>query len=73
MDENAAILTHCEECRVGLERRMIVHQQLVNEEMFEIEGVPALVCPQCGTVWIEQEAREVIELILTANRAGATQ
>lgn len=73
MDANEGILTHCEECRVGLERRTILHQQLVEGEMFEIEGVPALVCPRCEAVWIEEEAREVIEQILSANRAGGTQ
>ena len=41
--------------------------------MFEIEGVPALVCPRCEAVWIEEEAREVIEQILSANRPGGTQ
>ena len=70
---NEAILTHCEECRVGLERRNILHQQMVEGEMFEIDGVPALVCPRCGSTWIEEEAREVIEQILSANRPGGTQ
>ena len=70
MEENKGILTHCEECHVGLERRTIVHQQLVDGEMFEIEGVPALVCPRCEAAWIEEEARGVIEQILTANRGG---
>ena len=56
-----------------MERRTILHQQLVEGEMFEIEGVPALVCPRCEAVWIEEEAREVIEQILSANRAGGTQ
>ena len=58
---------------MGLERRTILHQQLVEGEMFEIEGVPALVCPRCEAVWIEEEAREVIEQILSAHRAGGTQ
>ncbi len=40
--------------------------------MFEIDGVPALVCPRCESVWIEEEARSVIEQILSANRAGGT-
>jgi len=46
---------------------------MVEGEMFEIDGVPALVCPQCGSTWIEEEAREVIEQILSANRPGGTQ
>ena len=70
---NEGILTHCEDCQVGLERRTILHQQMVEDEMFEIEGVPALVCPRCGSSWIEEEARAVIEQILSANRAGGTQ
>ena len=73
MDANSGILTHCEECHVGLERRVILHQQMVDGEMFEIENVPALVCPRCEATWIEQEAREVIEQILSANRAGGLQ
>jgi YgiT-type zinc finger domain-containing protein len=72
VDANEGILTHCEDCRVGLERQTILHQQMVDGEMFEIEGVPALVCPRCASVWIEQEARDVIEQILSANRAGGT-
>ncbi len=58
---------------MGLERRVILHQQMVDGEMFEIENVPALVCPRCEATWIEQEAREVIEQILSANRAGGLQ
>lgn len=73
MEANEGILTHCEECRVGLERRTILHQQMVDGEMFEIDGVPALVCPQCEATWIEEEARAVIEQILSANRAGGVQ
>jgi YgiT-type zinc finger domain-containing protein len=73
VDANEGILTHCEDCHVGLERRTILHQQMVDGEMFEIDGVPALVCPRCESVWIEEEAREVIEQILSANRAGSRQ
>ncbi len=73
MEANEGILTHCEECRVGLERRTILHQQMVDGEMFEIDGVPALVCPRCEASWIEEEARAVIEQILSANRSGGVQ
>ena len=58
---------------MGLERRTILHQQLVDGDMIEIEGVPALVCPRCEAAWIEAEAREVIEQILSMNRPGGTQ
>lgn len=42
----------------------ILYEVIVEEELFQIEDVPALVCRNCGEEWIEQEVRENIEAII---------
>lgn len=42
----------------------ILYEVIVEEELFQIEDVPALVCRNCGEEWIEQEVREDIEAII---------
>ncbi|WP_162179919.1 YgiT-type zinc finger protein [Bryobacter aggregatus] len=42
----------------------IVYEVIINEELIQIEDVPALVCRNCGEEWLEAEVRETIERIV---------
>lgn len=59
--------TVCDKCQVALEERAITHEVLLEQERFDIEGVPALECPQCGQRWITAEALETIDRIIQEN------
>lgn len=56
--------THCSNCGTALMEANILYEVIVEEELFQIEDVPALVCRNCGEEWIEQEVREDIEAII---------
>jgi YgiT-type zinc finger domain-containing protein len=36
----------------------------VGGELYEFESVPALVCSQCGEVWLEAEVGQLIDKII---------
>lgn len=65
--EQAQPPTICDSCQVTLVERAITHEVLRGGERFDIEGVPALECPQCGQRWISSAAMETIDLILKEN------
>ncbi len=56
--------TDCARCGGALERQTITHQQPWGDDLFEFENVPALVCRQCGEVWLEAEVGQLIEKII---------
>lgn len=58
------IPNHCDRCGGSLERQSITHQQPWGAEVYEFENVPALVCRQCGEVWLEAETAQLIESII---------
>jgi hypothetical protein len=49
----------------------ILYEIIVEEELFQIEEIPALVCRDCGEEWIEQEVRDNLEAIIKEERAGS--
>jgi YgiT-type zinc finger domain-containing protein len=55
-----------------LEKRIVVHQQNWGGELYEFENVPALVCRQCGEVWLEAEVGQLIEKIIQQQSAAQT-
>ena len=55
---------NCAHCRGSLERQTVTHQQPWGEELYEFENVPALVCRQCGEVWLEAEVGQLIDKII---------
>lgn len=61
--------THCTSCGTALMESPITYEVIVNEELFQIEDVPALVCRDCGEQWIDDEVRENLEK-LVAEGAG---
>lgn len=50
-----------------LVERAITHEVLLRQERFDIDGVPALECPQCGLRWISAETMETIDRIVKEN------
>jgi YgiT-type zinc finger domain-containing protein len=54
----------CARCGGSLERKTITHQQPWGDELYEFESVPALVCSQCGEVWLAAEVGQLIERII---------
>jgi HTH-type transcriptional regulator / antitoxin MqsA len=56
--------TTCPQCGGGFEARIITHQQPWGEELYEFENVPALVCAQCGEVWLGAEVAQLIESVI---------
>lgn len=56
--------THCSKCGTALMEANILYEVIVQEELFQIEDVPALVCRNCGEEWVEAEVRENIEAII---------
>lgn len=55
---------HCAQCGGTLEPKTITHQQPWGEELYEFENVPALVCRQCGEVWLNAEISQRIDEII---------
>lgn len=58
---------HCAQCGGSLEHRIITHQQPWGGELYEFENVPALVCRQCGEVWLGAEVGQLIERVIQQN------
>ena len=54
----------CALCRGTLERQTITHTQPWGDELYEFGNVSALVCRQCGEVWLEAEVGTLIDKII---------
>jgi YgiT-type zinc finger domain-containing protein len=54
----------CSRCGGTLEHKTITHQQPWGTELYEFENVPALVCRQCGEVWLEAEVGQLMDKII---------
>lgn len=63
--------THCSQCGTALMEAPILYEVIVEEELFQIEDVPALVCRDCGQQWVEREVQSNIEAIIREN-AGSS-
>jgi YgiT-type zinc finger domain-containing protein len=56
--------TICALCSGSLNAETITHQQSWGEQLYEFEHVPALVCQQCGEVWLSAEVGQRIEAFI---------
>jgi YgiT-type zinc finger domain-containing protein len=54
----------CAICGGTLEHKTITHQQPWGAELYEFENVPALVCRQCGEVYLPAEVTQRIDVII---------
>jgi HTH-type transcriptional regulator / antitoxin MqsA len=65
MDEKEGItmqrVNKCAECGGTLEKKTITHTQPWGQELYRFENVPALVCVQCGHVWLSAEVSQLID------------
>jgi YgiT-type zinc finger domain-containing protein len=61
---NNKMIPTCAQCGGTLERQPITHTQLWGNELYEFESVPALVCRQCGEVWLEAAVGQLIDKIV---------
>ena len=59
--------TTCAQCGGSLARQIITHQQPWGDKLYEFEGVPAVVCAQCGEVWISAEVGQLMEAVIKRN------
>ena len=56
--------TICPICGGRFEEKIITHQQTWGGQLYEFENVPALVCSQCGEVWLSAGIGQLIESII---------
>ncbi|MEK7404055.1 MAG: type II toxin-antitoxin system MqsA family antitoxin [Acidobacteriota bacterium] len=56
--------TKCAQCGGTLESRTITYTQPWGDELYEFENVPALVCRQCGEVWLEERVATLVDEII---------
>jgi len=70
--------TRCGECGGSLHEKTIVHTQPWGDDLYRFEDVPALVCAQCGSVWLAAQVSQAMDGIevsvcarLLSDRSGA--
>ncbi len=56
--------TKCAQCGGTLESRTITHTQPWGDELYEFENVPALVCRQCGEVWLQEHVVQLVDQVI---------
>ena len=54
----------CAECGGSLQRTTITHTQPWGDQLYRFEDVPALVCVQCGHVWLEAPVSQLMDEIV---------
>ena len=54
----------CAVCGGTLEHKTITYQHPWNGELYEFENVPALVCRQCGEIWIDSKVSQAIDAVV---------
>jgi HTH-type transcriptional regulator / antitoxin MqsA len=59
--------TICAQCGGKLEHKTITHQQPWGGELYEFENVPALVCRQCGEVYLTAQVSQLIDAVIQQN------
>ena len=57
-------LRKCAACGGTLEEKTISHTQPWGEELYRFDDVPALVCAQCGEVWLAAEVSRLMDEII---------
>ncbi|MCX6614766.1 MAG: YgiT-type zinc finger protein [Acidobacteria bacterium] len=54
----------CAECGGTLEKRTITHTQPWGDRLYRFEDVTALVCLQCGHIWLSAETTQAMDEII---------
>lgn len=60
-------LDTCIQCGGSLIKKTITHNQPWGEQLFRFEQVPALVCTQCGEIWLEASVTQLIDELIQKN------
>jgi len=59
----------CAECGGNLEKKIIVYNQPWGEgKLYQFENVPALVCSQCGAIYLESKVSQTIDKIIQSRQ-----
>lgn len=45
----------------------VTHRQTSGDELYEFENVPALICAQCGEVWLAADVAQLIESVIKSH------
>ena len=61
----------CAACGGNRTRQSITHAQLWGDRLYRFEEVPALVCSQCGEVWLGAEISQWIDRMIQEQPAPA--
>ena len=56
-----AATIQCAECGGTLESRIVTYTHPWGDQLYRFESVPALVCIQCGHVWLSAEISQLID------------
>ena len=54
----------CAECGGTLKKEIVTHTQPWGTQLYRFENVPALVCAQCGHVWLSADVSQRIDDII---------
>lgn len=54
-------LKKCAQCGGTLEKKTVTYTQPWGNDLYRFENVPALVCRQCGTIWLAAETSQMID------------
>ncbi|HYM10369.1 MAG TPA: YgiT-type zinc finger protein [Bryobacterales bacterium] len=54
----------CAECGGALVKRSIAHTQAWGQRLYRFDHVPALVCVQCGQVWLAASVSQAIDRVI---------
>ena len=59
----------CAECGGEFERKIITYDQpWGDKELYIFENVPALVCSQCGTIYLESKVSQTIDEVIESHK-----
>jgi len=58
----------CPECTGVLKSQTITHTQPWGTKLYRFEHVPALVCAQCGYIWLDAAISQQIDKIILGHR-----
>ena len=58
----------CAECAGEFERKLIIYHQLWGDELYRFENVLALVCSQCGAIYLEAKISQMIDEIIESKQ-----
>ena len=54
----------CAECAGTLQKKTITYTHPWGEELYRFETVPALVCVQCGSIWLSAKTSQLFDRVV---------